>query len=195
MKFLLAQFFFERYFLLVHIVYILYMSKCWCISLLAQQIDMGHIHLYHCLHKNFGTNPKNSNRFVLVYFKESMCLSVSEVLLLVVIEIFPLKNCVIQLCHVTMLTKSDILQSVADFRAFFISHIELLNPCLVHFMFIKQHDIKTHRQIFFHCQITFGSLLTFYHHNHCLLRVVYQCKKNKNFLMLGKVMKVASNLH
>lgn len=70
---------------------------------------MGHIHLYHCLHKNFGTNPKNSNRFVLVYFKESMCLSVSEVLLLVVIEIFPLKNCVIQLCHVTMLTKSDIL--------------------------------------------------------------------------------------
>lgn len=59
---------------------------------------MGHIHLYHYLHKNFGTNPKNSTRFVLVYFKESMCLSVSEVLLLVVTEIFPLKK----LCHTTL---------------------------------------------------------------------------------------------
>lgn len=56
---------------------------------------MGYIYLYYCFYKNFGKNFKNSNRFVLVYFKELMCFFVLEVLFLVVIEIFFLKNCVI----------------------------------------------------------------------------------------------------
>lgn len=65
------------------------------------------------------TNPKNITGFVLVYFKESMCLSVSEMMLLVVDAIFPLK------IYTYICVMGHCLQEVKYFRVLLISEHSL----------------------------------------------------------------------